>query len=145
MPVDVLSHRRLRGVRSADVRRRARQLLRLLGEGRAELTISLVEDREMQRLNAAYRGKDQPTDVLAFAMREGKRAAGDETVLGDVVLSLDTAKRQAENRGHTVDEEVTTLLIHGVLHLLGYDHERSPAEARRMKRKERELGASLRG
>jgi len=145
MPVDVLSHRRLRGVRSADVRRRARQLLRLLGEGRAELTISLVEDREMQRLNAAYRGKDQPTDVLAFAMREGKRAAGDETVLGDVVLSLDTAKRQAESRGHTVDEEVTTLLIHGVLHLLGYDHERSPAEARRMKRKERELGASLRG
>jgi rRNA maturation RNase YbeY len=144
MPVAVLSHRRLRGVRSADVRRRARQLLRLLGEGRAELTISLVEDREMQQLNATYRGQNRPTDVLAFAMREGKRAAGDDTVLGDVVLSLDTAKRQAESRGHTVDEEVTTLLIHGVLHLLGYDHERSPADARRMKRKERELGASLR-
>lgn len=145
VPVAVLSHRRLRGVRSADVRRRARQLLRLLGEGRAELTISLVDDREMRRLNAAYRGNDRPTDVLAFAMREGKRAAGDETVLGDVVISLDTAQRQAESRSHAVDEEVTTLLIHGVLHLLGYDHERSPAEARRMRRKERELGAALRG
>jgi rRNA maturation RNase YbeY len=97
----------------------------------------------MQRLNAAYRGNDRPTDVLAFAMREGKRAAGDEGTLGDVVISLDTAQRQAASRGHSVDEEVTTLLIHGILHLLGYDHERSPAEARRMKKKERELHAAL--
>jgi len=145
MPVAVLSHRRLRGVRGAAVRRRAARLLRLLGEERSELTISLVGDSEMQRLNAAYRGKDRPTDVLAFAMREGKRAAGDELVLGDVIISLDTAARQAESRGHSVDEEVTMLLIHGVLHLLGYDHERSPDEARRMKRKERALRAALRG
>ena len=143
MPVAVLSRRRSPGVRSADVRRRAARLLRLLGEARAELTVALVGDDEMQRLNAAYRGKDRPTDVLAFAMREGKRAAGDEGTLGDVVISLDTAQRQAESRGHSVDEEVTTLLLHGVLHLLGYDHERSPAAARRMKKKERELHAAL--
>ncbi len=143
MPVAVLSRRRSRGVRATAARRRAARLLRLLGETRAELTVSLVGDGEMQRLNAAYRGNDRPTDVLAFAMREGKRAEGDEGTLGDVVISLDTAQRQAASRGHSVDEEVTTLLIHGILHLLGYDHERSPAEARRMKKKERELHAAL--
>jgi rRNA maturation RNase YbeY len=97
----------------------------------------------MHRLNRHYRGKDRPTDVLAFALREGARVPGDEAVLGDVVISLDTAARQARAHGVTVAHEVRTLLIHGVLHLLGYDHERSAGEARRMRAVERRLSRTL--
>jgi probable rRNA maturation factor len=117
--------------------------LAALRETHAELTVSLVNDIEIHRLNRDYRGKDRPTDVLAFAMREGPRIVGDEAVLGDVVISLETAARQARDRCVSVAEEVRTLLIHGVLHLLGYDHERSPAAARRMQAQERLLLQTL--
>ena len=139
MPVSVVGRSRARGVRAAAVRADAARVLRVLGEARAELTVSLVDDAEIHRLNRDYRGKDRPTDVLAFAMREGERIAGDAAVLGDVVISLATAARQAHRRGATTADEVRTLLIHGILHLLGYDHERSAAEARRMKTMERRL------
>ena len=76
-------------------------------------------------------------------MREGQRVAGDESVLGDVVISVPTAVRQARRRGVGVADELQTLLIHGVLHLLGYDHEHSAAEARRMKDMERRLRRAL--
>ncbi len=121
------------------MRRDAERAIVALGEASSELTVSLVGDVEMQSLNRDYRGKDHPTDVLAFATREGVRIPGDENQLGDVIISLDTAARQARERGHSVAEEVRTLLVHGILHLLGYDHERSVAEARRMKAKERRL------
>ena len=140
--VSVISRRRLPGVRAADVRRDARRLLELLGVD-GELSIALIGDAEMHVLNRDYRAKDRPTDVLAFALREGEDAAVHPDVLGDVVISLDTAARQAAARGHTPAEEVRILLAHGVLHLLGYDHERSPAEARRMFGKQRALLARL--
>ena len=143
MPVAVTSRRRCRGVRLAAVRAAARRLLAELGVD-AELSVALVGDAEMHRLNAAYRGVDRPTDVLAFSMREGERGGPPSPLLGDVVISLDTAARQASDRGLALDEEVCRLLVHGVLHLLGYDHERSAAEARRMFRKQRRLLARLR-
>jgi probable rRNA maturation factor len=93
----------------------------------------------MRRLNARYRGIDRPTDVLAFAMREGPFAEFHPHVLGDVVLSAETALRQAGARRHSLTAELTHLLIHGTLHVLGYEHEVSPAEARLMRAKEREL------
>ncbi len=143
MPVSVVARTRARGVRAAAVRADAGRLLAALGEPSAELTVSLVDDAEIRRLNRDYRGKDRPTDVLAFAMREGRRAPGDDAVLGDVVISLETAANQAQQRHASTAEEVRTLLIHGVLHLLGYDHERSVAEARRMKAMERKLRGVL--
>jgi probable rRNA maturation factor len=139
MPVTVVTRARAPGVRAAAVRADARRLLAALDEERAELTVSLVDDREMHRLNRDSRGIDRPTDVLAYAMREGVRAPGDEGVLGDVVISAQTAARQARNHAVPTADEVRTLLIHGVLHLLGYDHERSPVDARRMKAMERRL------
>ena len=143
MPVSVITRARTRGVRPIAVRADVRRVLAALEEPRAELTVSLVDDLEIHRLNRDFRGKDRPTDVLAFAMREGARVAGDEPVLGDVVISLDTAARQARRRRVAPAVEVRTLLIHGILHLLGYDHERSPAEARRMRAMERRLRAAL--
>src|SRR5215470_11145764 len=142
MPVTVTARRRARGLRPADVRRDAATLLRLLDQD-AELSVALVDDAEIRRLNAAYRRSDKPTDVLAFAMREGDGAALHPAMLGDVVISLDTATRQAAERGAALADEVRLLLVHGLLHLLGYDHERSPAEARRMFRRQRALLAQL--
>ena len=109
----------------------------------AELSVALIGDEEMHALNARYRGVDRPTDVLAFALREGEAAKLQPDLLGDVIISLDTAARQANARGIAPADEVRTLLAHGILHLLGYDHERSPAEARRMFGKQRALLARL--
>jgi probable rRNA maturation factor len=101
--------------------------------------VLIVDDVRIHRLNARYRGIDRPTDVLAFAMREGPFANLQAQVLGDVAISAETAFRQARARRHSLAEELTRLLIHGTLHLLGYDHEVSAADARRMRAKEREL------
>ena len=104
----------------------------------------------MRRLNRQYRGRDYPTDVLAFPMREAKGPACGEPgraaspLLGDVVISLDAAVRQSTADGRPVEEELAALLVHGILHLVGYDHERGAREARRMQRKERSILKSLR-
>jgi rRNA maturation RNase YbeY len=143
MPASVIGSRRWPTIRVAAVRHDARQILAALGETSADLTVSLVDDAEIHRLNRDFRGKDAPTDVLAFAMREGLRVAGDDRELGDVVISVDTAVRQAARRRVTPAAEVRTLLIHGILHLLGYDHERSAVEARRMRRTERTVASVL--
>jgi rRNA maturation RNase YbeY len=121
----------------------ARRVLGRLRLGGAELSVLLVSDGEMRKLNRRWRGVDRPTDVLAFAQAEGAGAAP-VGLLGDVVISVDTARRQAAERATPLGREGERLLIHGVLHLLGYDHERSPAEARRMQRRERALARWLR-
>jgi probable rRNA maturation factor len=142
MTVAVVCRRRRRGVRSRTVVADATHALRVLGTD-GELSIALVGDDEIRRLNASYRNVDSPTDVLAFSMREGADLSVHPDLLGDVVISLDTAARQAERRGVALATEVRVLLVHGILHLLGYDHERSPAEARRMFRQQRRLLARL--
>lgn len=136
--VHLVARRRIPGVRAADVRRDAQRMLALL-ETAGELSVALVDDAEMRALNRDWRGKDRPTDVLAFALREGEDANVHAEVLGDVVISLDTAARQAAARGAGAADEVRVLLAHGILHLLGYDHERSPADARRMFARQRAL------
>lgn len=119
----------------------------------------LVGDRAMRSLNRRFRGRDLPTDVLAFSQLDapggraraaarpaGRRAArggAAERLLGDVVISLDTARRQARELGVAPAARLRALLIHGFLHLLGYDHERSAAEARAMLARERRLAAAL--
>jgi rRNA maturation RNase YbeY len=128
------------------VKRVARAALEQMGEGGSELSVALVHDDEMHRLNRDYRGKDRTTDVLAFALREGEATGTQEPgLLGDVVISLPTAERQARERGHATERELAELLLHGILHLLGYDHERSPAEARRMFAKQRALLHAVEG
>ena len=124
-------------VREGTLRRVTAKLLRLLDEGEAEVCIALVGDTRMRRLNRTYRNKDRTTDVLAFAYREVKSDVG--PLLGDVVISIPKARRQAKAFSHSLDEEILRLLIHGVLHLAGYDHEQSRQQARRMERKETEL------
>lgn len=135
MPVLVRSRARRPALRPRAVARLAQRVLDAAGEPDAELSLELVGDGRMRRLNRLYRGRDAATDVLAFPMRE---AVGPRSpLLGDVVISLPTAARQAAEAGRRLDDELAALLIHGVLHLLGYDHERSAREAARMRRRER--------
>ncbi len=129
-------------VRQTTLAHLAEHVLSVVGESRSELSLELVGDRRMRRLNHEYRKRDRPTDVLAFPTREAVMPRGVYPVtkmLGDVVISLPTAVRQAKKAGRSIDDELAMLLVHGVLHLCGYDHERNPREAARMSRRERAL------
>lgn len=117
---------------AALVRERADRMLVALAMPQAELSILLCDDRVMRRLNRRYRRVDRTTDVLAFPMSEGEAVRGSAALLGDVVISLPTASRQARRGGRRVRDEVTHLLAHGLLHLLGFDHATS-AQERRMR------------
>ena len=121
---------------------RADALLAALSHADSELSIALVDDATMARLNEQYRGRSGPTDVLSFSLLEGDHAEQRGAMLGDVVIALAVADRQAASLGHDLDEELLRLLIHGTLHLLGYDHERDD-EAAVMEARERELRAAL--
>jgi probable rRNA maturation factor len=121
---------------------RARQVLRVLGIRRSELSLSLVGDDEMHALNRRYRGKDRPTDVLAFPLYDPP-VPTDAVSLGDVVISIDTATVAAAERRRPLATCLDELVVHGTLHLLGYDHEISPAEERRMARKARAVRTAI--
>ena len=118
------------GIQRGEIVRRVRAMLGCLQLEKAELSIVLTGDLQIQQLNKSYRGKDRPTDVLAFAMREGdfSRLAGD--LLGDVIVSVPTARKQAQTHQRAVLDEVTMLLAHGLLHLLGWDHETKAKDVR---------------
>ena len=90
-----------------------------------EVSILLTDDAEIQVLNHQYRHIDEPTDVLAFAMREGIGGELNPKLLGDLVISVPTAQRQSVAHGHSLDIELALLSVHGTLHLLGYDHQTS--------------------
>jgi probable rRNA maturation factor len=118
--------------------RRARAVLRAVGHARSELSLALVDDDAIAALNARDRGKPGPTDVLSYSLLEGAHAERRGALLGDVVISVDTAARQARRGRRSLDDECLRLLVHGVLHLIGHDHERDE-DARRMRAEERRV------
>jgi probable rRNA maturation factor len=105
----------------------------------AEVSISFVDDAEIQGLNRRYLRRDKPTNVIAFPMREGEFPILHPNLLGDVVISAETAQRQSSRFGLNEEGMILFLIIHGILHLVGYDHEKGSREARRMTRKQKEL------
>jgi len=139
------------GVDARRLKTVARALLREVHEDESGLSITLVDDARMRALNLQHRGKDKPTDVLSFPLcepaeprrAEAKPACAPEHLLGDVVISVDTARRQAADYGAPLQNEIYRLLIHGVLHVLGHDHERAE-ERRAMEAEERRLAAAIR-
>lgn len=132
------------GVDSRQLKSVAKKLLREVDEADSALSLSLVDDPEIQELNREHRGKDKPTDVLSFPLYEaGEQTQGDgERLLGDVVISIDTARRQAADYDAPLQNELYRLLIHGILHVLGHDHE-EPAERAAMEAEERRLAAAI--
>ena len=124
---------------TAGITSRLRKLLRILDLPEAELSVLFVGDHAMRSLNRKYRGKDRTTDVLSFSLREGMFPSIQPQVLGDIVISIPAARRQANEAGHPLSREVDQLLVHGLLHLIGYDHERGRGTAEAMKKKESQL------
>ena len=124
----------------------ARRLLESLGETGSTLSLRLVGDRKIRSINRAHRGMDAATDVLSFPLVEGpasnRKRSAPERLLGDVVISVDTAARQALDYDAPLQDELYRLLIHGVLHVLGHDHE-EPDERTRMEAEERRLAAAI--
>jgi probable rRNA maturation factor len=105
----------------------------------AELSILIVGDLEIATLNKAYLGRSGPTNVIAFAMRDGTFGQINPNLLGDVVISFDTAAREAQHAGISLESRFDQLLIHGILHLFGFEHEKTSQQAKAMRAKEREL------
>jgi probable rRNA maturation factor len=103
-----------------------------------------VGDRSIRIINREYLSKDRPTNVISFSLQEGECLGGNPYALGDVIISADTAAREAEEGGMEFFERLSFLLLHGILHLNGYDHERSgEAEAEKMQQKEQQLFRTL--
>ncbi|MBV8074056.1 MAG: rRNA maturation RNase YbeY [Candidatus Eremiobacteraeota bacterium] len=135
MPVALNNRVRKSGLKLRALRSSAQRLLDAAGRPGATLSLSLVDDAAIRELNRRFRGKDRPTDVLSFPM-------DDERLLGDVVISVETARRQAEAYDAPLEREIERLLIHGILHLLGHDHHRRE-ERLRMEKEERRLAAAI--
>ncbi|RPJ10022.1 MAG: rRNA maturation RNase YbeY [Deltaproteobacteria bacterium] len=121
------------------VRRAARKVLASLELSNAELSILLVDDARIRELNRQYLNRNRPTNVIAFPMKEGEFSILNPQLLGDLVISVDTARRQAPRFGLNHMETVLFLMIHGLLHLVGYEHEGTRKGARKMARKQKEL------
>jgi len=104
-----------------------------------ELSILFLDNKGITAINKKYLGRDQPTNVISFSLREGEFGDINPQVLGDVVISVEKAHEQALGKGTKLEEEITFLLIHGILHLLGYDHEGKRSEREKMRKKEKEV------
>ncbi|MEQ1500662.1 MAG: rRNA maturation RNase YbeY [Myxococcota bacterium] len=124
----------------------AEQVLVAIGLPETELSLVVCDDAFIRPLNRDWRGKDAPTDVLSFPQEEAEAPgvfAEPPPMLGDVVISAETARRQAAELGHPVEVELRALLVHGVLHLVGYDHEDDEVAAAEMRSEEVRLLVSL--
>ena len=114
-------------------------ILPLLNCENKELSILLTDDKKIRELNKQYRNKNISTDVLSFSQTEGEENGLEHNLLGDIVISTSTAMRQSSEHNLSIHEEIVLLLIHGILHLLGFDHERSDEDGVYMKEKTSEL------
>ncbi len=141
MPVEIIHRRNTRDLPVRKLKLVAQRVLELTGREEFELTVGVIGNAEMRRLNTKFRHKDYATDVLSFPAAENLPQG--MPLLGDVIISLDKARQQATEGRRSLREEIVKLLIHGIVHLLGYDHERSEREARIMKRLEKKIYRAL--
>jgi len=118
-----------------EISRITQAILNDLGCPEGELSILIVDDPQIAVINKEYLNREGPTNVIAFPMREGEFSDITPELLGDVVISADTARKEGELSGASMEERFTELLIHGILHLFGYDHETTQEEADRMEKK----------
>lgn len=122
----------------------AQRILSVLACPEAMLSVVLVDDAEIRELNRRYLNRDRTTNVISFPMQEGEASGVNPLLLGDVVISVDTACRDAAEAGATAESELYFLLLHGILHLTGYNHEHvGEEEARRMEARESEIFAMI--
>ena len=143
--VSVLNHQDRVPANRRRIGAAARKILKVLGYEGYELTVVLVDDPEITRLNRQYFRRNRPTNVISFPMMDGTAVSGRAKLLGDIVISAETAERDAAEVGKKTGDELLFLLTHGILHLVGYDHEKTRKERMEMEAKEQELFALLKG
>ena len=131
----------------AGLRRDVRKILELLGTGQLELSLVIVDDEGIRTINRDYLRRDRPTNVIAFSLAEGDFGDVNPGMLGDVVVSVETASREAREAGIPVEDAILYLILHGILHLAGYDHEgpRGIARARIMSAVQQAVFFEIRG
>jgi probable rRNA maturation factor len=134
-----------RKIKTAALQKVARKILSVLAcPDDSELSVVITDDEQIREINRDYLQRDRPTNVISFAMQEGEGVGVQPNLLGDVVISADTAARDAAEAGLPFESELYFLLLHGILHLVGYDHERGSAEeACLMEAKEAEIFAMI--
>ncbi|MBN1473734.1 MAG: rRNA maturation RNase YbeY [Syntrophaceae bacterium] len=140
MNLQIKNNQKIVKIDKRKIRRVLKTVMNHLGCSDKYISVSFVNDDEIRVLNKHYLGKDSPTNVLSFSMRENDYGDINPNVLGDIVISAQTAKKDSLKGGLTVNQEIDFLLIHGLLHLLGFDHEKTTKDkANKMKQKEKEL------
>ncbi len=139
MKIFIRNLQRHRSLNKEGILKIAGRILSLLEQTKAELSIMFVGDRRMKKLNTQYRNIRKTTDVLSFESSIPFTPDDADNVLGVIVISVPKAEAQAKEYGSGFYDEITRLLIHGTLHLLGYDHEQTEYKARKMRKKEEEL------
>jgi len=144
MTICIHNRQRAVAIHTAAVKKRVLQIMAYLGYTDQELSVVFGNDRLLQELNRTYRHKDHPTNVLAFPQAPTYAGEPASTMLGDVIVSLPMATREAHDLDQSLEERVIYLLLHGILHLLGDEHEASAAQRRRMEALEQEVLAHLR-
>ena len=139
MEVQIDNRQSIHRIARKKLRQTAKAILNALDCPDAELSILFVDDQQIAKLNREFLHRQGPTNVIAFPMQEGQFPEIAPNLLGDVVISVETAQREAQNAGLSMEQRLYQLLIHGILHLLGYDHVTSKSEAHSMENKASEL------
>jgi len=143
MTIRIHNRQRTVAIDTAAVRKRVLQIMMYLGHSDQELSVVFGSDRLLQEINRTYRHQDRPTNVLAFPQSPTYEGEPATPMLGDVIVALPTAAREAHDLQQSLEERVVYLLLHGILHLLGHDHEGSATQRRRMEALERQVLAHL--
>ena len=144
MEIQISSQQRIPRVKNRTIKQKLTKVLKDLACHEKELSILFTDNESIARLNDRYLGRKGPTNVLAFPMSGGPEPEFESAMLGDVVISVDTAINESKDLDEPLEYIIDRLIIHGILHLLGYDHEKSEAEARRMEKEEERLMALIR-
>ena len=144
MPVLIKNQQRKIKLDTEQLCQKADRLLEKLGLADRELGILLLNDRQIRNYNRQYLGRDCPTNVMSFSMSEGEFSEMNRGLFGDILISAETAARQAEEAGINPNDEIVFLIIHGILHIAGYDHENGSDE-KEMRKKESALFSSVMG
>ncbi|MFO7861921.1 MAG: rRNA maturation RNase YbeY [Desulfosalsimonas sp.] len=143
MAVLITNNQSLYKISTDQIQTTARELLNALDKAEAELSLVITDDEQIAEINHQYLNRSGPTNVIAFPMGDPEFPEVQPELLGDVIISLQTAEKEAVEAQYTMTERFTELLIHGILHLLGYDHETNDADARQMAEKSRALTEHL--
>ena len=140
MIIQIANNQDLIKIDKRKIRSAISKILKYLNCADKEVSVTFINDEAIQQLNNQYRNKNKPTDVLSFSLQEGEFGCINPDVLGDVVISVETAQKNAQKNNLSFEQEINFLIIHGLLHLLGFNHENTTKEqTRKMKEKEKEL------